>query len=384
MYRRVWERVVYRDSRFFCAFPSVVRLADGSFAVGFRRARDHRWMSGKTLAPGDPGFDSVDHLDTRSHLCLLHLTPDFAPVGEPSMLSPDPEAGDQDANLTLLPDGRLMMAGFTWYPVPAGRGEELRALGLALVGSPEDTGCLFTFWGGYTRFSRDGRHWSPHHYLPVVPGQADIVPGLRPYYGGPVRGRAAVGADGTLYQAAYAIRASDGRSVALLHVSPDGGERWAFRSVIAVDADGPGGFVEPSLQWLPDGRLIAFLRTVGLGDRIATAVSADGGHTWDPWVAHSVRGHPTDAVPLPDGRLFVVSGWRHAPYGVRARLWDPAAGGLDTASDVVVCDDAPSPDTGYPWAAALPDGRVLVVYYRCDSEGVRHIAMTLLEPAAAR
>lgn len=383
MFKRVWDRVVYRDSRFFCAFPSVARMADGGLAVAFRRARDHRWMSGKTLAPGDPGFDSVDHLDTRSHLCLMRLTSDLSPAEEPSVLPADPEAADQDANLTMLADGRLMMAGFTWYPVPAGRGEELRNLGLALVGSAEHTGCLFAFWGGYIRFSRDGRHWTPHRYLPVVPGQADIVPGLRPYHGGPVRGRAVQGADGSLYQAAYMVRAGDGRSAALLHVSPDGGETWAFRSVIAVDEDGPGGFVEPSLQWLPDGRLMAFLRTVGLDDRIATAVSADGGHTWEPWVLHDVRGHPTDAVPLGDGRLFVVSGWRHKPYGVRARVWNPAAGGLETAAEVVVRDDSPSPDTGYPWAEVLPDGRVLVVYYICGGDGVRHVAMTLLEPCGA-
>lgn len=380
MYRRVWDRVVYRDSRFFCAFPSVARLADGGLVVGFRRARDHRWMTGRTSAPGDPGFDSIDHLDARSHLCLMRLTADLRPSGEPTMLSPDPEAADQDANLLALSDGRLMMSGFAWYPVPARQGQTLRSLGMGLVGSPESTGCLFAFWGGYVRFSGDGgRHWSPHHYLPAVPEQADIVPGRRPYRGGPVRGRAVQGPDGTVYQAAYAIRARDGRSVALLHASPDGGATWAFRSTIAVDEAGEGGFVEPSLQWLPDGRLMAFHRTVGLDDRIATSVSADNGASWEPWVLHRVQGHPTDALTLPDGRLFVVSGWRHQPYGVRARLWDPAAGGLETAAEIVVRDDSPSPDTGYPWAVALPDGGILVVYYLCDGEGVRHIAMTLLE-----
>ena len=42
-------------------------------------------------------------------------------------------------------------------------------------------------------------------------------------------------------------------------------------------------------------------------------------------------------------------------------------------------DDGANGDLGYPWAAVLPDGRVLVVYYMNIADGTRHIAGSLVE-----
>lgn len=378
--RVVWNRIVYRDPRHYAAFPSAATLSDGTVLVAFRRARDHRWLRGADLKSGDADFDAVDHLDSRSHLALVRLTPDLEPAGPAEMLPPDPDAGDQDASLLVLRDGRVMMSGFCYYPVSAQHVRRLQERGVGMLGSTERTGVHYIFWGGYTRLSTDdGRSWTPHAFLPPVPGQADLVPGVRPHFGGPVRGRAVERPDGTVLQAAYAVRPGTGRAASLLHASADGGLSWDYRGVIAEDP--AAGFYEPGLQTLPDGRLIAFHRTGGLDDRLATAVSDDEGRSWSAWTRHEVIGHPYDACPVGDGRLLLVYGHRHPPFGVRARLWDPAGEAIDEANEFVIRDDAPSPDTGYPWATMVGEGRALVVYYICDDAGIRHIAASLLDLA---
>lgn len=379
MLHKLWDRIIYRDPRFYAAFPSVATLADGSVVVAFRRARDHRWLHGHRPPAGHEDFGSVDHLDVRSHLALQRLSDDMEPLGEPSMLPPDPEAADQDASLLVLRDGRLIVAGFCWYPVSAAHVGTLRAMGVGLAGSPERTGCQFIFWGGYTRVSADGgRSWSPHRFLPVVPDLPDLVPELRPYLGGPVRGRMVEASDGTIHLASYAVRPEGGRHVALHHASTDGGDSWTYRGVIAEDKDGAAGFCEPALQCLADGRLVAFHRTFGLEDRLATSISHDGGRSWERWTVHGVVGHPTDACALPDGRVLLVYGYRHAPYGVRARLWNPERQSIDETEEFIIRDDAPSPDVGYPWASVTPDGRILVVYYIADGRGIRNVEASLL------
>jgi hypothetical protein len=385
------HRVLYRDPRFYASFPSLAGpspagqangQANGGSLLAFRRARDHRWLRGADYGRSAAGLNHVDHLDSRSQTVLLALGPDGLPqAAEPQGLPPDPQAADQDASLLVLRDGRILLAGFCWYPVPAEDGQALRDLGRGLVGSPLKTGDLYLFWGGYTRHSDDGgRNWTPHRFLPPLPGHPDILPGQRPLHGGAVRGRAVEAPDGTLLQTAYTHDPGTGAYASHLFASTDRGETWRHRAVIARDAEGKAGFCETALQFAADGSLLAFHRTTGLDDCLATSRSRDLGHGWEPWRRHAVTGHPYDACPLPDGRLLVCRGYRHKPYGIRARVYDPLAQDIDDVPEIVLRDDGPSADLGYPWAAVLPDGRAMVVYYIADSTGLRGIEASLLTP----
>ena len=62
-----------------------------------------------------------------------------------------------------------------------------------------------------------------------------------------------------------------------------------------------------------------------------------------------VIGHPYHAAALPDGRVFLVYGYRHPPFGIRARLLDPECRRFDTP-ELVLRDDGGGGDLGYPWA----------------------------------
>jgi hypothetical protein len=84
-------------------------------------------------------------------------------------------------------------------------------------------------------------------------------------------------------------------------------------------------------------------------------------------------------VRLEDNRALLVYGYRHPPYGIRARLLNPECTDADRAPEFVLRDDGGGTDLGYPWAVALPGRRVLVVYYFQKDNGTRHIAGTWLE-----
>jgi hypothetical protein len=383
--RIVSKHNIYFDRRFHVAFPAAVVTDDGSILLTFRRGRDHRRLFGAfrddDASAHAAEFDRVDHLDCRSHIAALRLSSDLTPLGEAVSLPCDAEAGDQDPSLLRLRSGRILQTGFYWQPISPWAVAGLRELGVGVAGSPQHHGVGFIFWGGYARWSDDqGRSWSAPRDLPVIPGMPDLVPGERPYFGGAVRGRAVETADGTVLQAAYIIRPATGRGVAVLHASCDGGESWEYRGEIAEDDAGEAAFLEPALAQSADGKLFAFHRTNGLKGRVAVSISDDQGMNWRPWRAINATGLPSDALPLPDGRILLLYGRRHPPFGVRGRIWNPDKETFTRGAEIIVCDDAPSPDVGYPWALPLPGGDIAVFYYRADSRGLRGVAATVLRP----
>ena len=160
--------------------------------------------------------------------------------------------------------------------------------------------------------------------------------------------------------------------------SADGGRHWEYACPIAQDEKVT--FNETSLYQTPSGAIVAFMRTADFDDHTAVARSPDGGRSFEPWEDTGFQGHPHYALRLPDDRVLLVYGYRHEPFGIRARVLDPECTNAGAAPEMVLRDDGAGGDLGYPWAAMLADGRVLVVYYFHREEGgTRHIAGTILE-----
>jgi hypothetical protein len=177
---------IYGDQRFNSAFPSVVRLDDDRLLLAFRRARDSRAMHGQS---GVDLGSFVTHLDPRSHLALLDLDGMGQALGEPRIAPVCAEAADQDPNLLVLDEGRVLLASFAWNPICAG---DLSLPGFGVRG-PEGVGRLhaywFALWGCNVRLSEDGgRNFSPPIYLPEG---AKASVGERGLHGGAARGRLA-------------------------------------------------------------------------------------------------------------------------------------------------------------------------------------------------
>jgi sialidase-1 len=145
-----------------------------------------------------------------------------------------------------------------------------------------------------------------------------------------------------------------------------------------VAADPKVTFSETSLYETPGGDLVAFMRTAGCDDHTAMARSVNHGQSFQPWQDTGFQGHPHYALGLPDRRVLLVYGYRHAPFGIRARVLNPECTNAASSPELVLRDDGGNADLGYPWAVMATKHRALVVYYFNTADGTRYIAGTLL------
>lgn len=361
--KKIDDIVIYRDDRYYSAFPSIVRRPDGELIVAFRRAPERRPYGGQCT-----------HADPNSQLVLVRSTDNGRTWAEkPGLIHAHAMGGSQDPCLVQLADGTILCSSYLWVLLSASAEHPPRA--------NRPNGWKFAFAGGYLLRSGDGgRHWQGPILPPPVPGAASADHSAAPL---PAYNRGAIieSSDGVLYWAV--VRTDGGRgagertSVHLL-ASTDRGDNWEYRCPVAVDDKVT--FNETALYETPAGDLVAFIRTADFDDRTVVARSTDRGRSFGPWQDAGFQGHPHHASRLPDGRIFLVYGYRHEPFGIRARALDAECANPADAPETILRDDGGNTDLGYPWSVVLPDGNVLAVYYFNVADGIRHVAGTLVDP----
>jgi hypothetical protein len=148
--------------------------------------------------------------------------------------------------------------------------------------------------------------------------------------------------------------------------------------LIARDPAGKVSFEEPALVRLPDGRLMAILRSGEPGNYqyLHSSFSGDNGHIWSSPEQTPMWGHPAHVLLLPGGELVCTYGYRRPPYGIRACISRDSGQTWDIEHEVILRDDGGSRDLGYPCTCRLKDGTLLTVYYIHGEDGIRHIAGT--------
>ena len=360
--RKLEDILIYKDADTYAAFPSIVSCPDGELLVAFRRAPDRR----KYFAPG------CAHCDPNSTLVLVRSR-DLGRTWseEPELIYAHPFGGSQDPCMVGLDDGSLLVTSYAWMLLP----EE----GVAHITSEKKIqvyGWTFTFLGGYLMRSGDrGRTWEGPILPPQIEDQATSFPGI------PIppmnRGAMVQGGDGNLYWIVARSPQKQPSPTALdLMISRDRGLTWEHAGPVA--SDDTVTFNETSLIETLNGDLVAFVRTENFDDHGVVVRSRDHGKTWEPWQDMGVIGHPYHALPLPDGRVYLLYGYRHEPYGIRARILDPECTDF-SGEEIVLRDDGGTRDLGYPWSCLTADGRILSVYYFNRNDGARHIAGTFLE-----
>jgi hypothetical protein len=175
------------------------------------------------------------------------------------------------------------------------------------------------FNGGYFVRSNDGGHkWDGPFYPPHIEPEIlrDANGQLVPAYN---RGALIEGRDGRLFWVCAATDQDSPRKTGThLLISEDRGVTWKYSCPVASDPK--ASFNETSIYETPKGDLIAFLRSQDIGDEACIARSTDGGKSFQPWKGMGFKGHPLHALRLPDNRVLLTYGYRHAPIGIRARI----------------------------------------------------------------
>jgi len=258
-------------------------------------------------------------------------------------------------------DGTLVTihAGYDQYP--ASKRAELEKAGWEISDARE--GVVTALSGHAGRVSHDGGKSWQEQPLPMP-----NPPGVMSFHGGILTDQ-----DVILYPV-YGSPTSGDTGHSYVYRSADAGKTWTFHEIIG-DSRGERPMNETSIIDLGGGHILAFVRTGDKVDHMYRAESFNGGITWGRLADSGITGHPADLLKLRNGHILLTYGYRHKPFGIRARISKDI--GKTWGEELVLRDDGMGPDLGYPMSIQLEDGVIFTSYYfREASGGPTHIAGT--------
>ena len=328
---------IYESPSEYCAWPSIARTLGGDLFVLFTRTEEHLGPNGAIL---------------------LSRSTDNGKTWLQPVVVLDSPIDDRESGITTLRDGRIV--GHFWSTfhtieyyerlAPNSYGRDLLDRWIAMVGQPSYRDAK-KYSGTSTMVSGDGgRTWSK-----LTRGHDSVHGGIEL-------------ANGVLLLASYRETPD---SIGVYMADSVSGPWRRLATIISQEPDSLS-FGEPHILQLKSGRVIMMIRATARpyndsDPRCALweSYSDDNGKTWVAPFATSLWGFPPHLALLADGRVLCTYGYRRPPYGQRACLsndgvsWNPW-------DEVVLRDDAPNGDLGYPASVELEGGFVLTVYYQPD------------------
>ncbi|KQV07819.1 sialidase family protein [Leifsonia sp. Root112D2] len=369
----VEHHIVYRNENEFAAWPyycGLWKTADGSLVAGFKRVPSN--------------YEDVNHYN------LVHAPGEIVVIRS----TDNGRTWDQDSIVSVFDMSIKEEKDF-----PGGEAADWSNLP-PLDFTSRDTlvmgGGIPTLMGGgdhraaWIRASTDGgRTWRAHNVLPNWDFPGVSMPGTSMY---------SVRDDGVMLFGVQAWAPGAQSPLLVVYASPDGVQFLHLGEIVEEtpkSAYWPGGrfasaqHIYPRVVVLKDGRVLASVRY----ERDPRGVfwveiheSLDGGRTWH-WLSRvNDWGAPGDLVPMSDGRLVCVYGYRLQPNpGIRYRVSEDQ--GRTWGQEMILRDDGGSWDLGYPRVIEIEPGLLLTHYWinlkndRIDvNGGVRHIACTIFTP----
>ena len=224
----------------------------------------------------------------------------------------------------------------------------------------------------YVISTDNGKTWSEKRRLPDSPikngspyGRIILLPdgtALMPAYGG--------------YDPEYSgpVEVPEGtKRISGIFRSNDNGRTWGDFSIISATIHN-----ETSLVYLPDGKLLAIMRTYSDAS-IQQSESTDGGYTWSkPRQVTLPSQHPGDVCLLQNGHLLLVHGNRIKPYGVGAMLSYDSGKTWEKDKRFMVAWTSLNTDCGYPSVVQLDDDTVVVIYYTVGTADISTDEMSIV------
>ena len=157
--------------------------------------------------------------------------------------------------------------------------------------------------------------------------------------------------------------------------SLDHGETWERMGIVPLlEGTVEENYHEPHVAELSDGKLVGLIRfensrhgrsvdEMGLVNfSLLQTFSDDGGRTWSEAEPLGFHGSPPHLLAHTGGALVGVYGCRLKPYGERVMISRDQ--GQSWNYDLILRDDGPDSDLGYPSSVELDDGSILTVYYQ--------------------
>jgi len=364
----ITSKIVCKLPGRYIGWPTIGKTPDGTLLVVFSGDRDaHVDPFGKTL---------------------LVRSSDCGQTWDAPELINDTPLDDRDAGLCVCRDGTVVVSWFTShytnekYMAMCRTEEETVRRKAYLQNFKQENIALWAgesledgryALGHWIRRSTDGaRTWEdPVRVPPTTPhGLIELADGRLLFVG---------------------IETNHGRRERRGHLlaaeSRDKGKTWSVIGKISMfpryPGDQPNGyayFCEPHVTEIAPGKLLAMARYEEVPRapercRLWQFTSDDGGYHWTEPRELPILGKPPHLLRLRDGRLLVTYGYRHEPYGQRACISTDGGERWDYDHEIILRDDAPNGDLGYPASVELDDGTIITVYYQQDRSGEKTCLM---------
>lgn len=311
------------------AFPGVTVLPGGELAAVFR--------------------EGLSHVDPYGRICIAYSRDGGRNWSSPVVVA-DTATDERDPAIITLPDGRVLLTHGGWnswmYYRDGAKSFPGETAYIEQSGAKQYGGSkyLFSADGGYS--------FSPPVSVPVFAPHGPAVAG-----------------DGSFLQSGITTR--NGKRTVVIYSGSADGKQWKKLADVAEMTVGnsllAAAFEEPHTAVLADGTIVVGIRIPQPGDGyMRICRSTDGGKSWSAPVKTPVRGYPQYLLPLKDGRLLAVYGYRYAPYGIRGCISRDGGITWDIEHEIVLRNDGANDDLGYPVAVEMPNGEVLCVYYMND------------------
>jgi hypothetical protein len=364
------SRELYRDDRFYCAHPHAIALADGSILVVATRAPARRIV---LHPPHDPAFHNV-----------MFRSIDGGHTWSPPEVVPDASwTGMECAGLTRLANGAVMLNQwrFGWHEAEA---QSTAGQGLGPAGILADALC-----SSELDFN-DGDRLDPGSVSPLIRegGQTwlHFSDDGGQHFDRPVRLDTAPFSGG--YGMRGAVEMADGRILLPLCDVPayrqvfgvwssDGGASWSAPQLLA--ADPKKEYEEPAALITATGRILLALRE-NVSRRLHVLWSDDGGRSWSTPLNTGIEEYPAQLFQLPDGRIGCLGGRRQPPYGIGLIVSPDNGETWRTDRPIIIRDDLPNKNLGYPTGILDRHGGMTVIYYCEDSHGVTGLEVSQFGP----
>lgn len=358
--------VVHRDRFAYISHPSIVVLDNGEWLAAFNHSRRRER---RLHPPSDPLYRT-----------LVARSGDQGRSWQMPVFSPDFDwYGTECPGIAQTSGGTVLLSQFrfAWYPLALAKQRriqgELISIALPDIHWTED----FTD----ADWDRALLPWARgYHGLYVhrsIDGGASYTESVKidttPYRDGYTRTGIHELSDGRLVYIVTEHHPPSNRYTYVLF-SEDEGKTWNAPVVVVDD---PGlQFSEPDIAEVAPGNLICVLRDSKKTGYLHTCRSTDAGVTWTAPEKTPLYGHPGQLLMLVDGRLLCTYGRRVAPFGIRASLSEDGGRTWRVEQEIVIRDDLPNADLGYPTTVEYEPGKLFCIYYGQDENGITHVMGT--------